>query len=83
MVSCKKALDDSFILRLAHQGGLDPSMQQVAQKLEQIMIRYQLARTPRVERVSKILDFGEFHIRVAKKGAYLAGIIDEDPQREN
>ncbi len=83
MISCKKSLADSFILRLAHQGGLAGSKRQINQKLEQIIIRYQLARIPSVERVAKVLDFGEFHIRVAKKGAFLSGIISEDPELQN
>lgn len=75
MVSCKKALGHSYVLRVVSRGGLDPKEPSVAKVLEEIMIRYQLTRIASYERPAKVLDYVNFHISVAKEIASSAGIV--------
>jgi hypothetical protein len=80
LISCKKALGHSYFLRLVDSGGMDANEPQVAALLEEIMIRYQLARIPKYERPAKVLDFAEFHLTIAKEISFRAGIISKRPE---
>jgi hypothetical protein len=80
LISCDKALGHSYILRLVNSGDMDPTEPRVAQLLQEIMLRYQLARIPSYERPAKILDYAELHLTIANEVAFRAGIISKKPK---
>jgi hypothetical protein len=75
LISCKKALGHSFILRLVQKGALNPSEPPTSEAMEDITRRYQLAGVPEYERPAKVLDFAKAHLLIASKICSGAGII--------
>jgi hypothetical protein len=75
LVSCKKALGHSFILRLVNKGELDPSKPPTSEAMEDITLRYQLAGVPEYERPARVLDFARAHLLIADRICSRAGIV--------
>jgi hypothetical protein len=75
LISCDKALGHSYILRLVGAGSLDPNDPEVTRTLQEIMLRYQLARIPAYERPAKVLDYAEAHLTITRMIATRAGIL--------
>lgn len=77
--ACSHALDDSFILRVAASGALDLQDPLIEQKLEEIMLHYQLTDNPAHERPAKVIAFGRVSLEVAKK---IVGTLLTDAPRK-
>jgi hypothetical protein len=81
LIACHKALQHSQFLRLVSAGDLDPKDQEIAKILEEIIIRYRIAKIPNYERPAKILDSAEFFLETTKIIASEAGIVEKTSEK--
>lgn len=73
--SYRKALGHYFILRLVNAGALDPA--DIAENMEEIVLRYRLANVPAYERAARVLDFARAQLLVADRMSAEAGIVQK------
>lgn len=73
--SCRKALGHYFILRLVNVGALDPA--EIAENMEEIVLRYRLAGVPAYERAARVLDFARAQLLVADRVSVEASIVQK------
>lgn len=75
LVSSKKALGASYVLRLVNADAFDTSDPENAAYLEEIILRYQLASIPAYERPARALEFARAHLLIATKLCSTVGIM--------
>ncbi len=75
--SCRKALDASFLLRMAARGDVDPQDPDVARTLEEVMLKYELTRYPPYERAARVINFARTFYDYAKDVAGGANVAHE------
>lgn len=77
LISSNKALGNSFYLRLVSAGKKNPNDADTAKLLEEIIIRYKLAKIPKHKRAAEVLTFVDFFVISARLIASEADIVEK------